>query len=133
VCPLIDGARGQEHDLFNDQAVSAVRYQISPETCRYRNFNLWGTAGADYQPGPVTDGDAVKRLFALEVSLRIPVRDIEQMASPRTGVSIDVPWVRIPSLKALPSRPIRPPRLPARNSCWVGRWGENRVTRSANR
>lgn len=37
--------------LFNDQAVSAVRYQISQETCRYRKFNLWGTAGGRLPTG----------------------------------------------------------------------------------
>lgn len=77
--------------LFNDQAVSAVRYQISQETCRYRKFNLWGTAGADYEPAFISDADEVRRLYALEVSQRLPVRSIETIASAKTEVSIDVP------------------------------------------
>ena len=38
----------------------------------------------------MVDADEVRRSFALEVGRRIPVRDIEQMAYPRTKLSIDV-------------------------------------------
>jgi len=75
--------------LFNSQAVSDVRYQITQENCRYRKFDLWGVATASYDPGPVAQAEELRRAYDDEVAQRVPVRQIGDLFSELPGMSVD--------------------------------------------
>lgn len=72
--------------LFRDAGdVSDVAFQVSNQTCRYLQFEMWGRVGADYAaqelPGA---GDAIAAVRANRAS-RLPLRNIDAIADDYPG------------------------------------------------
>lgn len=76
--------------LFDDDAVSPVRYQITQETCQYFKFDLWGQLGATATRYPVRGADAIRRAHVAEVGGRLPTKPIDALAADYPDVGLDL-------------------------------------------
>ncbi len=78
--------------LFNNTAVSNVRYQITQETCVYYQVNMWGQLSATYAPGAVANSLTLRNNHATEVSNRMPTKPIAALAIdyPSSGINTSV-------------------------------------------
>ena len=70
----------------SDGAVSRAAYQITSETCRYLQADLWGVLPAVYGPGTIPDKEAVIEAYREEIAARLPVRPLEALARDYPGV-----------------------------------------------
>jgi hypothetical protein len=75
----------------SDGQISNVAYQIAGETCQYFQFNMWGLAAASYTPETIADAARLTQHYKEEVSSRMPVRSIADLAKafPSAGVAVD--------------------------------------------
>ena len=78
--------------LFNDKKVSAVRYQITQETCTWFKCDMWGQLKAKYTPAPVANAFALKDNHALEVMNRLQTKPLSALTTdfPNSGVNVSV-------------------------------------------
>lgn len=76
--------------LFDDTAISEVRYQITTETCEYFQFDMWGQVPADYRPGPVDGSENLRDAYASEVKDRLPTKPISALATDHPDSGVDV-------------------------------------------
>lgn len=79
--------------LFKDDgSISSVAYQISSETCEYYKFNLYGRLAATYSPASVTGAAGLKTAYEDEVSRRMPIKPITDLATdyPGSGINTSV-------------------------------------------
>ncbi|GAB5457875.1 MAG: hypothetical protein Hens3KO_09050 [Henriciella sp.] len=60
----------------SDGSVTRAIWQIGSETCGYFQFDAWGVADIDYQPGLVSGEDEIIARDAQENDARIPIRPI---------------------------------------------------------
>jgi hypothetical protein len=65
--------------LFRGSRVSAVRYQITTETCEMYKWNMFGQVPASYHRYQVKDADAVENAEAAQVADQIPTRPITDL------------------------------------------------------
>jgi CubicO group peptidase (beta-lactamase class C family) len=77
--------------LFNGTRVSAVRYQVTQETCLPFKFNLWGQVEAAYQPGSIPQAGLLKAAQVSEVANRLPTKPITALLSdyPDANIVLD--------------------------------------------
>jgi hypothetical protein len=66
--------------------VQKLRYQVSSETCQYFKFNLWGTAAAEFEPGPAPRGDGIIARRRQEKADRLPTRSLQALAADYSSV-----------------------------------------------
>lgn len=67
--------------LFNgDGSISNVSYQVASETCAYFQFNMWGTAKAEYQKEEILSKDQYFQDYADEVDMRMPSKPIAKLS-----------------------------------------------------
>ncbi len=70
-----NGARnGLATFLFDDERVSAVRFQITQETAAGSQYDMWGQAAADYRPAPIAGRENLASAFVEEYRQRWPLR-----------------------------------------------------------
>ena len=62
--------------LFDGTRVSALRFQITQETCLYFKFDLWGQVPATYIPESIPQVAQLKAAHAVEVANRLPTKPI---------------------------------------------------------
>ncbi len=67
--------------------VSRVAYQVSQETCRYFQFNAWGTGAATRSADASIDRAAGIAAYRSEISRRLPVKPIEQLGKDYPGLN----------------------------------------------
>ena len=73
--------------LFTDAGdVSRVAYQFSSETCGYLQFNLWGTAAANYRERRPDDAQEVIARFRKHRQQKLPVRPLTELKLAYPGV-----------------------------------------------
>ena len=65
----------------NDGSVSRTALQITGETCLYLKLDLWGLLSTTYTAGAVAGKAAAISTHAAEVSARLPVRSMTQLAA----------------------------------------------------
>lgn len=75
--------------LFDQAAVSHVRYQVTAETCLYLQLDLWGQVPASYQPQAVPDSLALRSSYAAEVAGRLPVKPVAELATDYPEADVD--------------------------------------------
>ena len=78
--------------LFNDAGnISNVQYQIASETCAYYQFNMYGRLSANYTQASVTGSTSLKASYETEVSNRMTVKPISDLATdyPTSGININ--------------------------------------------
>ncbi len=84
-------ANGTMSFLFdNNGNVSKVWYQITQETCLYFKGDFWGQLDANYWAGPVAGGSQLQADYVAEVSGKMPVKDISQLAVDYPGFDLSV-------------------------------------------
>jgi len=72
--------------LFRDDGTtSKAAYQIASETCLYYKFDMWGLLDAQYTPAPVANTEALREAYQAEVTGRMPVKPISELASDFPG------------------------------------------------
>lgn len=64
----------------NDGSISRLVYQVGSETCRYFQADLWGVLQGRYIPAPIENARLVKQQFAREISARLPVKPLSDLA-----------------------------------------------------
>jgi len=76
--------------IFKGSQVSAVRYQVTTETCELYKWDMYGQLPATYQPSVVSDAPALERAEAAQVAGQIPVRPITDLpaAYPSSGIQV---------------------------------------------
>ncbi len=76
--------------LFNERAVSQVRYQVTQETCPYFKIDLWGQLQAEYKPRKVSKAAEIIQQHNAEVENRQRVKPIEALAAdfPNDGINL---------------------------------------------
>jgi hypothetical protein len=68
-----------------DGSTSRVAFQVGSETCRYLQFDLWGTAAAHYSPAPVAGADRLIADHHRERAARLPVKPLSALAIDHPG------------------------------------------------
>lgn len=76
VLTFLFGAAGQ---------VSQVAFQISSETCRYLQFDLWGLAQAAYVPAELPGAAGIVHAYENEERARLPVKPIAELRQDYPG------------------------------------------------
>lgn len=72
--------------LFNDDGVvSQLAFQISNQTCRYLQFEMYGLLQADYEPGAVASARKTIATFASNRANRLPLRSMAQLETDFVG------------------------------------------------
>jgi hypothetical protein len=76
--------------IFKGSQVSAVRYQVTTETCELYKWDVYGQLPATYQPSAVKDAAALERAEAAQVAGQIPDRPITDLpaAYPSSGIQV---------------------------------------------
>ncbi|GAM72494.1 periplasmic protein [Vibrio sp. JCM 19236] len=74
----------------SDGSISSVAYQISSETCAYNQFNMYGLLSATYIPSSIPQSEGIQNNFVSELSNRIPVKPIQELAVDFPNSGIDV-------------------------------------------
>jgi len=72
--------------LFNNSAVSQVRYQVTQETCVYFRYDMWGQLRASSSRYAVANAEALKNAHAAEVAGRLPTKPIAALATDYPGI-----------------------------------------------
>lgn len=72
----------------SDGSVSRAAYQVGSETCQYLKIDLWGTLQAKYAPGNIDSTDAIRKSYQAEVSARMPVKPLDQLAVDHPGTNL---------------------------------------------
>lgn len=72
-----------------DGSISALAYQISSETCRYYQFDLWGRLTASYTPSTIANAAQIKSEYEQEVANRMPTKPLSALATdyPASGIN----------------------------------------------
>ena len=92
---LVERNQNCTHDgvmafLFDEHQVSAVRYQVTHETCLYRKYDMWGQLPATYRPETIAVADGVRAQLASWLASRIPTRPIESLTRDYPDAGIDL-------------------------------------------
>ena len=74
--------------LFDASSVSHVWYQITQETCVFRQGNFWGMLEAEYQPGAVSRAAEIRRDHARELAGRMPTTSRARLAVDYPGFDL---------------------------------------------
>jgi hypothetical protein len=64
----------------SDGKISQVVWQLTSETCLYLKVDMWGTAKATYKTQPESTFTGVAEAYQLEVSRRLPVKPLSDLA-----------------------------------------------------
>lgn len=65
--------------LFDGQTASPAAFQVTQETCRYFQFDLWDASPTAFSAGEPPDAEEVAAAYAAEVASRMPVRPISEI------------------------------------------------------
>ncbi|ROR99942.1 hypothetical protein EDC56_2577 [Sinobacterium caligoides] len=77
--------------LFKDGGeISNVQYQVASETCAYYQFNLYGRLAASYSESAVAGAESIKSAYETEVSSRMPIKAISELATDYPNASVDI-------------------------------------------
>jgi hypothetical protein len=70
--------------------MSRVFYQITQETCYPMKFDMWGMVEADFSPGSVPGGEALRARHAADQTRRMPSKPLSALAGDSPSAGIDL-------------------------------------------
>lgn len=71
-----------------DGSVSRAALQVSGESCRYLQLDMWGSLGATYLARPVAGKQATILAYRAEIASRLPTRSLAQLSRDYPQVNI---------------------------------------------
>lgn len=83
--------------LYNENTVSALRFQVVQETASWQRIDVWGQSEIGYSPGPIPGREPVARRFELERAAAWPLRPWEELShrlTPELSEDFAGAWAR---------------------------------------